>query len=95
MGEVTTTERFLALEFLGLAVTDHMMVKLTFEWKTGFASFTFILSIIMNVQVKSVGTGCAEELFTLLTLQFGMFPFEMVISFFTGGPLKVTHEALK
>ena len=45
-----------------------MVVKLTFEWETGFAGFTFILSIIMNVQVESVGTGHVEELFTLFTL---------------------------
>ena len=86
-----TRERFLSLEFPRLAVTDHVMVKLTFEWKTGFASLTFILSIFMNVLLKSVGTGSAEEFFALFALQFAMFPFEMVISFFTGGPSKITH----
>ena len=68
VGEVMTTEWFLALVFPRFTVTDHMMVKLTFEWKTSFAGFALILSIIMDILVQGVGTGCVEELFACFAL---------------------------
>ena len=49
VGEDTITKGFLALKYPVFAVTEHMIVKLTFEWETSFAGFTFILFIIMNV----------------------------------------------
>ena len=68
MSKILSTKWFLALVLPCFLMTDHVMVKLTFEGKVGFAYLTLKLPIPVDVLVQGKSAGGTKELLTLFAL---------------------------